>query len=397
MSKPSLPRFRQFWILTHRWIGLTIGLVLAIYSFTGSLVSFAPELEQATLPRLYTSSPAPEQMIGPDAVYAAIREKYPDKPKGWILEKPAFAGAPYYGEYYSPEERNESYDSSLMVPFDPATGHMLEPWYWGEHPVSFVYRFHMSLFLDEPGEDVAGILAVILFFSAVTGIYLWWPRKWTKRAFRIRVHSGASILMYDLHNAGGLYLSIFLLILSLTGIQIVWSDAAARAIGLVTPMEKMPSYAGGGHGHSAGLPAAPAGHFHLQLDKSEAAALAQFPGGAIVKTYVPPYGTSTVVKVVVQPRDTMTTADIWLDGSEARILHVSDPEKRGVGSNLMGLAYPLHNGTAFGLPGRIAIVVIGCAPLMLFITGFWLWFRRRRSKAVVAARLRASAAARIEA
>jgi uncharacterized iron-regulated membrane protein len=372
---PSRTSVRQIWISIHRWTGLTIGFLLALYCVAGSLVVFAPELEHMMMPELHVSTAAPAQMTGPDELYAKVRAAYPDKHKAWVLKAPKFAGSPYYAEYYSPEERGEAHDLSLEVPFDPVTGEMLEPWYWGEQLVSYIYRFHMSLYLDAAGDDVAGVLAIILMFSAVTGIYAWWPSKWNRRAFRIRTGSGWPTFMYDMHNAGGLYISLLLLLLSVTGLLIVWPGALSRGINVVTPVERLPSFTSHEHHSGAQRTAAVREYAQLRLNDSVAAALAAIPGSSLVTTHVPARG-ETVVRIVVQPRDRMTTAEMWFDGTSATLLHVSNPDVRGAGQNIVKSAYPLHNGTAFGLPGRIAIIVIGVSPLALYITGFWLWLRK---------------------
>ena len=42
--------------------------------------------------------------------------------------------------------------------------------------------------------------------------------------------------------------------------------------------------------------------------------------------------------------------------------------------------YPLHNGEAFGLAGRIIIVIIGLAPLLLYVSGIIRWQQKRDAK-----------------
>jgi len=48
--------------------------------------------------------------------------------------------------------------------------------------------------------------------------------------------------------------------------------------------------------------------------------------------------------------------------------------------------FPLHSGTAFGQAGKVAMCLTGLAPLLLVLTGLWVWARKRRAEAVELAR-----------
>ena len=62
----------------------------------------------------------------------------------------------------------------------------------------------------------------------------------------------------------------------------------------------------------------------------------------------------------------------------ARSLAVSSPENASAGEVFLRWLFPLHTGHAFGLPGRIAILVLGLMPTVLYITGFIRWRQKRR-------------------
>jgi len=40
--------------------------------------------------------------------------------------------------------------------------------------------------------------------------------------------------------------------------------------------------------------------------------------------------------------------------------------------------FPLHNGDALGMPGRIIVLISGLTPLLFFITGTYLWWQKRQ-------------------
>ena len=63
------------------------------------------------------------------------------------------------------------------------------------------------------------------------------------------------------------------------------------------------------------------------------------------------------------------------DGS---VVDRRDPLRGPAGDRLIAWLFPLHSGEALGLAGRIAWTVFGVAPALLFVTGTWLWWKRRR-------------------
>jgi LPXTG-motif cell wall-anchored protein len=56
--------------------------------------------------------------------------------------------------------------------------------------------------------------------------------------------------------------------------------------------------------------------------------------------------------------------------------------------------FPLHSGTAFGTAGMVAMSLAGVAPLLLVLSGLWVWLRKRPGERLAAAHQRARAAAR---
>jgi len=47
---------------------------------------------------------------------------------------------------------------------------------------------------------------------------------------------------------------------------------------------------------------------------------------------------------------------------------------------LSGLDFPLHTGTAFGMPGRIVIAAAGVGLVAMILTGFYVWLIKWRMR-----------------
>jgi uncharacterized iron-regulated membrane protein len=68
------------------------------------------------------------------------------------------------------------------------------------------------------------------------------------------------------------------------------------------------------------------------------------------------------------------------------VLHVRERRSLPAGEAFLHWQFPLHNGEAFGLPGRLLVFVAGLMPLVLACTGALIWWQRRRGRHRIAAR-----------
>ena len=72
---------------------------------------------------------------------------------------------------------------------------------------------------------------------------------------------------------------------------------------------------------------------------------------------------------------------VTIDQYDGTILEVRDPARRhSAGETLLDWQWPLHSGQAFGWAGRLMVFVSGLACPVIYVTGFRLWWRKRRTK-----------------
>jgi uncharacterized iron-regulated membrane protein len=73
-------------------------------------------------------------------------------------------------------------------------------------------------------------------------------------------------------------------------------------------------------------------------------------------------------------------AEVYVDPSDGRVTDITRHATGSAESKFYAWQLPLHNGSAFGLVGRIAVFLSGLAPLMLAITGLLIYLRKRRAR-----------------
>jgi uncharacterized iron-regulated membrane protein len=72
-----------------------------------------------------------------------------------------------------------------------------------------VAHIHAQLLAGKFGKTVVGVASIIFFIQLISGLILWWPKKWNKTtrtaAFKIKSGTQWRRKNYDFHNVLGLF------------------------------------------------------------------------------------------------------------------------------------------------------------------------------------------------
>src|SRR5699024_9878042 len=125
-------------------------------------------------------------------------------------------------------------DKSAIVPYysdpsnyqvgyvNPYTGKPLHNRHLDSDFFRFILMGHYQLWLPRwIGKPIVAYGTLIFVILLISGLVLWWPKRWSKRnaqkALKIRWNSSWRRLNLDLHNVVGFYSLLIALILALTG------------------------------------------------------------------------------------------------------------------------------------------------------------------------------------
>lgn len=351
----------------HRWIGLGAGLLLATTGLAGSMLVFREPIDRRLSPELLVVQPGPRRAPLQPMLDAAARA-HPAIPLSRV-RMPRQADGSY--EIWLGGELADRY-----VYADPYTGRILGERGARSFPMGWLFFWHTRLLSGESGERVIGILGVLLFALAVSGIVLWWPR--TRAALRpsltVTTGRGAKRTNFDLHRAAGFYASWLLLVASVTGMSLVYHEAFLHGLNVVT--RSAPTPAAPPARSTAALPTLP-------IDTLLAIAERAQPGGAI--TYIYAAGAAPASTVRIRKRlpgelHQNGKSFVHLDPRTGEVLLVEDGRTAPLGSRLFSALYPIHTGSSLGLPTRLLTMLTGLAPTLLAVTGIGIWWRRRRTR-----------------
>lgn len=375
---------RRTWISIHRWVGLTVGLAIVVLGVSGSVAVFWNELTQAMHSQYQVEKPgteyAPLQRIM-DSLHAA----HPNRPDEWSVDFPYAENrhAPAWAVYEAPAERAAYYESPLYVAVNPFTAEILGEFYWGATAVSWLFNLHSIFGIQSAdyGMTIVGVVGVFFLMMSLSGLYLWWPiGRFGKQQFATTPALKGPRFEFHLHKLFGFYAMVLLLIVSVTGIIIVWPHPAAGAIGVVQPInvplvEDLPAP------HVALVPGANKLPFDVAVERAKEL----FPTAELRHVSMPSaLGTEAYGVTLRQPEERFDRmypeTRVWVNPYSGEVMKVVDAKTFNTARSVLGYnRYTFHSGAAFGMPGRIIMCLAGFLPLFFYYTGIRQWLRTRRT------------------
>lgn len=213
---------RKLFKRLHLWLSLPFGLVILTTCLTGALLVFEQELTQLAFPSRYTVRQVRAEKLPLQTLIDRAAATLPDSVSITGVTIPSDPERPYILGLSKPRK------AGLLI--DPYTGEIKgrsdrTPFY------SVVFRLHRWL-LDSmtPGDEgifwgrvIVGTSTLLFVLILLTGLVIWWPRRLKGLGARLRIalRHGRYRLLYDLHAVGGMYASLLLLTMALTGLT--WS------------------------------------------------------------------------------------------------------------------------------------------------------------------------------
>ncbi|MBF4464351.1 PepSY domain-containing protein [Flavobacterium sp. LC2016-12] len=219
---------RKIFNKIHLWIGLMTGVVVFVSMLASSIYVWDEELSLWYHHEKYFVPEVKNTILPLDTLVSIVRQKHPEADYVQISSDPQKS---YYFTSYVENIKPhwtaagdcEIY-SNIFI--DQYTGKEL-----GEVDLKYdwIYNLrvlHQNLLLAyDIGHYVVGFSTLFIFILVVTGIYLWWPKN--KAALKQRVWfrwkntTKWKRKNYDIHNIGGIYTFLFILIFAATGL--VWT------------------------------------------------------------------------------------------------------------------------------------------------------------------------------
>lgn len=363
IDRPRTTRARRILFTVHLWLGVAVGLHLFVVCLSGALLVFRIDMQRA----LHSDLLLPRTLLptlGPAPILRELERHYPDARIAGV-DAPTTA-RPVYLAYVT------SQTGFHAVLVDPGTARIL-----GElpekTPIRILQNLHFNLLLGERGKIINGVAALCLLALCLTGLAIWWQgrQRW-RRGMKVRTRSGAVQFNFDLHSATGFWTFFMLLMWALTALHFTFPRqfrAVVETLSSITPYVMVKSDVS----QTARVMTPP------NLDSILERAQQEMPGQFVGRVVLPAREDDAFQILFARTQPTPTgpgaLTPVYLDRYTGAVIQ-PPARSRSIGDVIMKWAAPLHVGNFAGNAVRIAWLVFGLAPPLLFITGMLSWWRR---------------------
>lgn len=367
-------RHQQRWFgKWHLYLGIIAGAIVAFTGVTGSILVFDDEIDRALNRELFEVT-AQQQKIPLGDVIPLFLQKHPEAHIDYVQNLENGPNDAYSAYNFKTEEQ-------FFI--NPYTGGLSGKRIYESAFIHIVTDLHRELLIPVAGRYIVGLATLCLLILTISGLRLWVPDKWKwkqlKAVLTVKFKSGFKRQNYDWHNVLGFYTAPVVSILSLTGVCITFSI-------LVIPLLFILS----------GKP--PQGVAKLLGVKSTyqegATRMAPAEIVRIAETALP----GSRAAGIALPKDSDTTGNyrvdligkrlpvggnremIMIDQYSGKILTNSRQDFPDVGNAYLSWLTPIHYGAFGGRPTQVLALLGGLMPLVLFITGFIIWWPRYKKQ-----------------
>lgn len=386
-SKKSIYKTIWRW---HFYAGILIAPFLIVLAITGGIYLFKPQIEQALYGEYYTVEAQGEKVAATEQI-DAVKDEYPNA----MVTK----FRPGENNTRSSEvwiSTNEVMKTVFVNPYDGSIIGELDA---NDRIMDKIEEIHGELMAGTVGDRIVELVACWAIVLLVTGLFLWFPRKKKKTLGGTvipRFHKGKYTLRRDLHAVPGFWIAGGMFFLIMTGLP--WSGFWG------TNFQILATNSGEGYPPSVWVGNAPAsdvktkeiaevpwaaenldvplstinGLIPVSIDKVIETADREglYPG----YTVIIPSKTDGVYTISSFPPKAKDEVTMHIDQYSGAVLADYRYDNYGWLGKTIAFGITLHKGTEFGLINQLVSALICLGIVLLAVSGFYLWLKRKPKK-----------------
>lgn len=366
--------FKKIIGLVHLWLGLISGILVVFLGITGCMLAFEQEIRSVTQPYLKTAV-QDKPYLAP-TVLKENAEKH--------LEGKKVNGIEYPGEGKSAVAYYFDADNYKLIYLDPYTGETLKVKNMNRDFFRIIINGHFYLWLPPNiGQPIVASATLIFLVMLISGIILWWPKNKAarKQRFSVKFNAKWRRVNYDLHNVLGFYMSWVAIFIAITGLvwgfqwfakSVYWVSSGGKTmVENAHPVSDTTKIA-------QAIPVAD----HVWNEHKPDVGKNESLG-----VWFPAINTDPVEIAVNHRPGTYYNADYYhydqYTGEEkpAAGSYAGTYKEAPLADKIVRMNYDIHVGAILGLPGKILAFFASLIAASLPITGFYIWWgRRKKSK-----------------
>ncbi|WP_276483493.1 PepSY-associated TM helix domain-containing protein [Paraflavitalea pollutisoli] len=359
----------------HLWLGLASGLVIVVVALTGAIYAWQPELSEALYDHLHVQ-PQEKPLAPLSQLKATAEAEMPGKKPTRI----SFAGRDHS---VAVSFNNAKAGYYYIVYLNPYSGEVIRVQNMDREFFRQVLNGHMHLWLPDPyGAGIIAAASLIFLVIIITGLIMWWPRKWTKairqQSFKVKLNASPKRLNYDLHNVLGFYASWVMLFTVLTGLVWAFDSVRDAEYWLFSGGKSFPAP---DKVKSVKPEQALADN---PLDKIAAQMVVRYPDAGKLQYQLPPAATGVITVRMFPETKRFYNAD-YLSFDQYTGIEIPNGPRgpyatANGGDRANRLTFDIHTGMIGGVPLRLVVFLAALVTASLPITGFYIWWGKKKKQ-----------------
>jgi uncharacterized iron-regulated membrane protein len=370
-------QFRDALFKWHRYLGLVLGILIAIAGLTASMMIVMLDTEEFLI-RQGIEEVVPQgerlslEVLSDRAKDAPIAQGYSTVTS---ISPYTFPNRPLDSPVTVSLSKPDNEDDGIDVILNPYTGKVL-----GQAPdrniVETILNLHYTLLAGKAGGIIMGITGLLGLILMITGIALW--SGWRKLAtgFKVKWKGHLKRRNFGIHQVAGIFSGVFLSMALFTGFIYNFPDFTypliyRLAFSPVPPEEFV----------STPIP----NKSTITLTEALDAINREIPEGIFTQIDIPQTATDVYRVRKKVPGDwygnpTWGRSYAHVDQYSGKVLSAINITQASLGEKIANGMDILHFGLFGGIFGRILYFCVGLSPTILLVTGFTMYRLRRQPK-----------------
>ena len=367
---------RQTIRLLHRWLGIASGVVVFLVALSGVILVFEDELRDSLEDYRHVHAGSGPLLV-PSQLKSIAEEQFPGETASRVYcEGPRRAAYVQFGNH-----RTYYYK---LVYVHPCDGRVLQVKNMNYDFLHLVRTLHERFLLPFPvGRRIVDYGTLLFVVLLISGLINWWPRcrSAIRQRFAIKWQARWRRRNYDLHNVLGFYAFSVMLIIALTGMLwgfewfhdvVHWIASAGETRQPYEPPASTDRY------RAIASPLENVDAMWVRLAQ-------RHPNAEVMFVFLPETPDASIRYTVNPDRRTYYKTDhYYFDQyslTELPMRHAWAKYKDASPAQMLRrMNYDIHRGAILGLPGKLLALSASLIAASLPVTGFFIWWIRRRSR-----------------
>ncbi|MFT3940280.1 PepSY-associated TM helix domain-containing protein [Rhodopseudomonas sp.] len=230
-------------------------------------------------------------------------------------------------------------------------------------------KLHTDMFAGLPGKLFLGLMGILFCAAVVSGVVVYAPSMRKHPFGEVRGDRPRVVRWLDLHNLAGILLVMWTMVVGLTGVISTWDDLILKLWQRGQLAEMTSQYRSRARPETL-VPAQTAADVAARATPNMKVAFIAFPGTM--------FSSKSHYAVFMRGNTPVTSRLLKPSLIDAQTGMLTDSRVMPWYVTALFISQPLHFGDYGGMPLKILWALLDVLTIVVLVTGFYLWLRRRK-------------------